>query len=254
MALYIFLGVSIVVTILSNLIQYQYQVSSDFAEYLIDDYGWINILSCVGGSAIVAGFIFWSWKIMLIIVASLVVVGAFVGLIIWKLSNRDFSEEDESYEEIISSSKSVFKCKNCGASLLKQLVETDEGRKTRYLCEHCGVSGSLKEIRQKKTDEKIEEIEINDFEEEYFDACIVMGFRPHNRHTQKQIDRKYDKLMNQIEEDEITFEEDDRDDEDILDEAYAFFSDNVDEIDEYLTKETEENIRKKFDYYNSEED
>ena len=99
------------------------------------------------------------------------------------------------------------------------------------------------------TEQNAEEFELTDFEEEYFDACLVMGFRPHNVHTQKQIDRKHDKILDQIDNGELTFDDDDREDSDILDEAYDFFSDNVDEIEEYLKTEKEEKIKAKFEYY-----
>lgn len=264
MALYIFLGIFITVTVISNLIQYQYQCSCDFADFLIDDYGWINILSCVGVGGIVAGFIFWSWKIMLIIVSSLVGLGVIAGIIVWIVlyirdKHEDYEYGDDEYEseEIISSNKSIYKCKNCGATLLKQTIEDYDGRKTRYFCEHCETSGSLKEIRENKQNNEtnvVEEIDISDFEEEYFNACIVMGFRPHNKHTQKQIDRKYDKLIDQVENGEIYWEDDDRDDEDILDEAYDFFIENLKEIDEYLEKEKIEDIRKKYEYYISDDE
>lgn len=259
MALYIFLGVFITVTVISNLIQYQYQCSCDFADYLIDDYGWINILSCVGVGGIVAGFIFWSWKIMLIILSSLIGLAVIVGLIILiviRKGNKGKPKSNKKYE-IISSNKSVYKCKNCGAILLKQIIKNKYGRKTIYLCECCGASGSLNEIKgdnQNQENENLEEIEISDFEEEYFDACIVMGFRPHNKHTQKQIDRKYDKLMEQVENNELSWDFDDRDDEDILDEAYDYFIENLKEIDEYLEKEKIEDIRKKYEYYISDDE
>ena len=235
----VFLSIAGLVTLISNVIQYQYNDSDGFVGYLIDDLGWINILACVGGFAILAGFIFWSWKLMLLIVLFLIFVAIIIFLILYYINKDD--EEDEENEEIVSQTKSVYKCKNCGASLLKLEVETGEDRKVVYKCEHCGISGTLKEIRDNKNEEEIvdskTEIELSDFEEEYFSACETMSFRPHNSHTQKQIDRKYEKLTDMIYDGELSYDDDYRDDEDILDEAYDFFSENTDEIEEYL-KET----------------
>ena len=244
-----FLIVAVVLTIISNGIHFKCAECYDFEDYFIDEYGWINLTACVGVSVIMAGFIFWSWQIMLIILLVLVVVGVSVLLIFLKTLNK----EDDKGKKSVLRSKSTYKCKNCGSNFIKEVVEDEyeETRRINYICEHCGISGSLKELRSEKGNKQNEEIEIDDFEEEYFDACLIMGFRPYNTHTQKQIDRKYDKLMDQIENGEISYEDDARDDEDILNEAYDFFNENKGEIEDYLS--AEENIKERFDFYQSEE-
>lgn len=230
-----FLGIAIVITIISNVIQYKYNDSDGFVEYLIDDFGWLNILICVVLSAIIAGFIFWSWLIMLIIMLALLVIGAIVAIIIYKKNNDD----NEDYDEEIIERKSNFKCESCGAHLIRQEIETYDGLEVNYICEHCGISFDKSELNKNKKSNKKEineEIDLTDFEEEYFENCLIMNFRPYNKHTISQIERKYDKLI-----DECEIDEDD------LDSAYDYFCENLDEIDEYI--ENEKSIKERFEYY-----
>ncbi|MDR0849984.1 MAG: hypothetical protein LBN07_00685 [Christensenellaceae bacterium] len=62
----------------------------------------------------------------------------------------------------------------------------------KYKCEHCGINYTKAELNKSKDnvaehteEEEIGEIEFADFEEEYFDNCIIFDFRPYNTHTEK---------------------------------------------------------------------
>ena len=92
--------------------------------------------------------------------------------------------------------------------------------------------------------------DLGDFEEEYFEACERMLFRPYNLHTEKQIERKYKSLTDKIDSFEDVY-----DDigyfysDDILEKAYEFLNDNTEEIEEYFDKYGEEEIKKRYDVY-----
>ena len=98
----------------------------------------------------------------------------------------------------------------------------------------------MKEELQKK-------IELTDFEEEYFDACQTFGYKPYNRHTQNQINRKYEKLQEQIDNGEIEFSCRD-DDNDVLDCAYNFLLDHIDEINEYFAAVPADEIKMRYEF------
>ena len=96
---------------------------------------------------------------------------------------------------------------------------------------------------------KTVEIEIDDFEEEYFEACERMNFRPYNIHSAKQIERRRDKLDRLIQNGEDVYDEDCYDQDEILEDAYNFFIDNEREIKEYFDKYGEEEIKKRYEAY-----
>lgn len=97
---------------------------------------------------------------------------------------------------------------------------------------------------------KTVEIEIDDFEEEYFEACERMLFRPYNFHSMKQIERKKTKLNEKIKRYEDIYEDVDwYYSGDILNDSYDFFIDNEREIKEYFDKYGEEEIKKRYEAY-----
>ena len=77
-----------------------------------------------------------------------------------------------------------------------------------------------------------------------------MQFKPHNKHSEKQIERKYEKLENLLDEGETIYDFDsDADEYDLLEEGYEFFSDNEDEIEEYFKRYSPEEIIKRYNFY-----
>ena len=82
-----------------------------------------------------------------------------------------------------------------------------------------------------------------------------MDFRPYNFHSEKQIERKRDKLKKMIDNyeqiyDDVYFS---MDAEEILEEAYDFFIENESEIKEYFDKYGETEIKNRYEAYESQE-
>ena len=220
----------------------------DLIETFAESYGWVTVLVCLGIGGIVFGFIAWIWWAMLIITIVLVIAGVVIGVIIHHANSYDYDEESESEDKKIQTS---FKCKNCGSSIVKEIYFDDDGyQRIKYYCEHCDSVFSKRELYGlKNPDSKIEEYDLEDWEEEYFKACDILEFKPHNNHTQKQIDRKKERLENMSWSGEYEYEDDTMDTDEALDYAYDFFSDNEDEIQDYLNRYTPEEIKKRYEYY-----
>lgn len=222
--------------------------SEFFAFFLVE--GWINALVVALLSVIVFGFVFWNWIIMLIILG-VIIVAAVVLFII--LANK-FGSTDDS-DESTDLKNTVYKCPNCGASIKKRYNEDMD--KTEYFCDYCKTCFSKKDIlngkvrvdNEQKRD-KYEDIELSDFEDEYFDACEKMFFRPYNAHTNSEIQFRYDKLKRKID----NFENIYKDvsfygQEKILQEAYDFLVANKERIEEYFAKHTEEEIKTRTEFF-----
>ena len=88
--------------------------------------------------------------------------------------------------------------------------------------------------------------ELSDFEEEYFDACKAFGFKPYNVHTKIQIERKYKKLQNKR--GEIPHDPGDNREE-VLECAKEILLDYIKEIDKYLSANSEQEIKKRYEYF-----
>lgn len=257
---WIFLLVSVIVLVLACFIHYCAAECIDAEDFFIDEYGWITIVAILALALVVYGFIYWLWWAMLIIVGGLAVIAVIVFLIFYALDggferydDNDYIDDDSDDDE--ESGKRVitrYKCPNCGAAITK--YENPFGDKKKYRCDYCGTSFEKKDLKIITTcinenNEKTE-IEIDDFEEEYFEACERMDFRPYNRHTYKQIDRKRDKLQDMLDNCKNIYEDvSSYDSEDILDNAYDFLTDNEGEIEEYFDKYGEATIKERYEAY-----
>ena len=205
----------------------------DLEDFFIDEYGWVTILCVVLLSLIVFGFIFWVWWIMLIITGAIAVIA--IPLIYYFFFYYPDYDEDDENDEDNETYKTKYKCLNCGAPV----TETINGRKHTFKCEFCQTDYTKSELFSGKNDND-EKFSLSDFETEYFEACDIFGFQPQYNHSASQIDRKYEKLYEKNY--DCEFEEN-------LEDAYDFFSEEETSIKEYLTKNDENTIEKKYRFY-----
>ena len=238
----------------------------DFEEFFVYEHGWVTLLVVLGIELIVFACIFWIWWAMLIIVFGMSAVAGIIAFFVIRARSAEYDDEDEEDDEDAQPTR--FKCPNCGGAIVKIEVDYDltHGKPTYiYKCPYCGITFEEKDVSKlDKTSGKgdvaavkngndngdLTYSDLNDFEEEYFEACERMLFRPYNLHTEKQIERKYKNLS-----DKIDSFEDIYDDigyfysADILEKAYDFLNDNEEEIQEYFDKYGEEEIKKRYDVY-----
>ena len=219
----------------------------DFFDTFFGEFGWVTVLVVLGFGGIVFGFIEWIWWAMLLILLGILFVIGFIVFFCAKNGDSDVDDEEEK-KEIENTS---YKCDNCGAPVSKIISYDDYGvKKVKYKCTFCNTCYSKNQVLSILDSSKsISVVDLDDWEEEYFEVCDLMFFRPYNKHTMKQIDRKHEKLKEKIDNFEEPYGYSSLDDEDILNNAYDFFSDNQDEIEEYFKKFGEEEIRKRYDFY-----
>lgn len=186
---------------------------------------------------------------MLIIMSVAAVIAAVTVYLVVRHENADYDGEtdyDEDDDELTR-----YKCPNCGAAISKVYTDGEIG----YKCAYCNTTFEKKDMKLVIAVDGAGYIEIDDFEEEYFNACERMDFRPYNFHSEKQIERKRDKLKKMIDNyeqiyDDVYFG---RDEEEILEEAYDFFIENESEIKEYFDKYGETEIKNRYEAYESQE-
>ena len=216
--------------------------------FFIDDGGWITVLVVVLLAAIVYGFIFWIWWAMLLIVLGVSTLGV-VGLIVLvhfirkEEESSDESDDEDDNEEIATG----YHCQGCGASLFKRFCEDDEGNmRPVYCCDFCGAQYTKKDLENKMTDSdtNVEEVDLDDWEEEYFDACYYLRFKPYCEHSERQLQRRYDQLNEEYDSADI-----DDDQWEKIEAANEFFKDEENEIGQYLQSNDEETIKKHYQYY-----
>lgn len=227
----------------------------DFFDAFFDDFGWAVFL----GILALGGVIFWclqwiSWAVLLIVLVPVIIIGIIVICIFIRKANEEEKEENERKKELKKGIyiKTNYKCPNCGGEIAScERLDREEKIVNEFVCEYCKrVFHSTKELlgsKNESTDKDLE-IELSDWEEEYFAACYFMKFKPHNSHTDKQIERKYEKLSEQVYDgiyDEVSVD----DEEECLENAFNFFNDELDNIQKYVENNDEELIKKKFDYF-----
>ena len=216
----------------------------DFEDFFIDEYGWVTITAVCVLTGIVFGFIFWVWWAMLIIIGAVLLLGGGVAIVLYK---KGANESEEEKKEV----KTNFRCPNCGANIVKEETFFEK----RFYCKYCDTEFTLKELKRgeakpSEQEAKVKEdgIDLSDFEEEYFDACYRFKFRPYNKHGRRQLERRYEQLQNRLFDIDKLYEDTDRDDDELLDEAYAFLSEE-EAIGAYLNEEKEEVIKERYEYF-----
>jgi hypothetical protein len=218
--------------------------------------GWWIVLIIAAIAGIVCGFIFWKWQAMLIVLGSLFLTGGVVFLI-YKIKERNevLSWIQAKGNETATEKDTQHKCVNCGGNIKKFIIENGLGEsRVEYGCSYCGVMYTKKELNKNKNKEGIiasKEIELTDFEEEYFDACQSFDFRPYNSHTEKQIERRYGKFQERIDNGESLFTDSNGCDnsEDVIEDTRDFLIENINEINCYLNGLSEEEIKKRYEYF-----
>lgn len=218
-------------------------------DFFTCEYGWVTIIAVAVIAPIIYGFIYWIWWAMLIIMSVAAVIAAVTVYLVVRHENADYDGEtdyDEDDDELTR-----YKCPNCGAAISKVYTDGEIG----YKCAYCNTTFEKKDMKLVIAVDGAGYIEIDDFEEEYFNACERMDFRPYNFHSEKQIERKRDKLKKMIDNyeqiyDDVYFS---RDAEEILEEAYDFFIENESEIKEYFDKYGETEIKNRYEAYESQE-
>ncbi len=222
----------------------------DFEDFFISEKGWVTILAVCGATGIVYGFIFWIWWAMLIITVGVILLTV-IGFVIYRKKYSAYAESIE-YDES-ATQKTNHRCPNCGANLMEiQNGYGFTGNKKKYYCDYCGTYFTKKEVLLQGAKEASETepcgVELSDFEEEYFDACYRFHFRPYNAHTERQIERRYESVQQQIWDNEELYEDTD-DPEEALDGAHEFFRAEAEEILNYLNGREESEIRTRYEFY-----
>jgi len=223
-------------------------------EDFFDDFVWVTLLVCLAIGGIVFGFLNWYWWAMLLILGGIIAVAIPIIIIVLSVRRKEEKAFEEEIKKVVEEKEQTsYNCPNCAAKITK-IIRTDYygHKKIKYVCEHCNTTLNKGEVLAfTNPDTKIEAYDLDDWEEEYFDACETLNFKPHNHHSEKQIDRKVESLQERIDNGEDIYEVDDYDydQEDILNTAYDFFIENTDEIDEYLEQHTKEEIQKRYNYF-----
>ncbi|MBO7528207.1 MAG: hypothetical protein J6T74_10040, partial [Clostridia bacterium] len=81
------------------------------------------------------------------------------------------------------------------------------------------------------------------------EMCWVLNISPQEVHSEKQIEHKYNVFSAKIGNGSITYDDDDFDDEDVLYNAYDYFCENIDEINDYINLNNPTDIKKRYHYY-----
>lgn len=233
------IALPIIVLIVACIIHYFVADCIDLQEFFFDEHGWLTILSVCIITAIIFGFIFWTWWIMLIITMSIAIVAGIIICFSYKKNKSTIIEE--------ASIKTGYKCPNCGAALIK-FKTTTAFENNKLKCIYCDVIYEKKDLQ--KNNYHNNEIELTDFEEEYFYACVHLFFRPYNPHSQPIILSRYKKLSEKIKNYDYIYDDEYSDDEEmVLNNAYSFFIDNQHEINEYLEQHDIQTIKEHYELY-----
>ena len=254
--------VTVAILIIACVIHWFAVDAIDFGDFFVDEFGWITILSVLALGGIVFGFIFWLWWAMLLITIGALIIGGIIGIIIWR-KNKAEERELSKIEE--SKSSTHYKCKNCSATITKIVSQNAYKKDVKYKCEHCDIiysKSDLYNIENAGTiigGGKANEIELTDFEEEYFDACQTFDFRLHNPHTKNQIERCYEKIKERINNFEIQFIDNSKtiftdsydldNSEKVVKDARDFLINHIVEIDVYLRSLSQEKIKQRYEYF-----
>lgn len=224
----------------------------DFFESFFEDFAWITFLVVCAIGGIVFGFLNWYWWAMLLIILGVIPVPIIIVIVVKaKEKSEDKKWVENSQIKNEEKEQLMYNCPNCGAKIFKITITDLNGCSTvKYSCLHCNSTITKRQMLGiQNPDSELQAYDLDDWEEEYFDACKKMNFKPHNHHSQKQIDKRLETIQARIDNYEEVYEDEYDDPEDILNNAYEFFTDNADEIEDYLNKYTNEDIQKRFKYY-----
>ena len=221
-------------------------------EVFFESFGWATVLIVAVIGGIIFGFIAWIWWITLIIAILLVAVCGFTALVVYTFHSSNKKDEKKQGQKEI---KTNYECKNCGSKLIKRIyIDKDGDEKVEYRCDYCDTVFGENEINgYPKIEQKKDTHDLDDWEEEYFEVCVLLRFKPQNNHTLKQVDRKIETLEEMYDSGSLSYDGD-LDPEDALEFAYDFFSENMNEIEAYLKKYSQEEIKKRFECYLSSND
>lgn len=216
-----------------------------------ESFAWITFLASLTIGGAVFGFLNWYiWATLLIL---LTVIPAEIILAIEMIRKRkkEEKEEEELEKEQTDEEQIAYTCPNCGAKITKITTTDTFGKRTeKYVCKHCGTAFTKKQLLSIENPSiEVKDFDLDDWEEEYFDACTKLFFKPHNHHTIKQLERKVESIQETIDNGDDVYNSDEYDDEEILEDAYNFFTQNAEEIEDYLNKYQEKEIRSRYDYY-----
>ncbi|MBO7527076.1 MAG: hypothetical protein J6T74_04165, partial [Clostridia bacterium] len=152
----IFLIVTGIITLVVCSIWWYSYGCEDMEDFFFEN-GWLPLSICLVLGGIIYGFVFWLWWAMLLIMIPILVI-----IIVLCISDgNDKKDRKEKY-------KSIFKCKQCGANLIKE----SEGGNTLYYCQYCDTKYSEKELKEqyhKEQNGKNNDYDLTDFEKEYFE-------------------------------------------------------------------------------------
>ena len=225
----------------------------DFLDDFFGDYAWVTFLTIGAIGAAIFGFLNWHWWATLLILIGVVIIVIIIAIIVHKKSEKELKEYEEASNEVEEiKEQTIHSCPNCGAKITKiTTIDFYDHKTVKYVCEHCNsVLDKKTAFEMEHPDSEIEFYDLDDWEEEYFDACRKLDFKPHNHHSEKQLDRRVSSIEERIDNCEDVYDETDGLDQyDILNNAYDFFIDNADEIDEYLNENSKEEIQKRYTYY-----
>lgn len=226
---------------------------SDFLDDFFGEFVWVTFLACCAIGAIIFGILNWYWWAVLLILGGIVLITIIVVIIVYNVKKRGEREYEEAVNEVEEEKEqTMHSCPNCGAKITKITTTNYYGHKSiKYVCEHCNTAMDKKTaFEMVHPESKIEFFDLDDWEEEYFDACRKLEFKPHNHHSEKQLDRRVSNIEERIDNCEDVYDETEGLDQyDILNNAYDFFIDNMDEIEDYLDKYQKEEIQKRYAYY-----
>ena len=224
----------------------------DFFDTYFTEHAWITFLIVGILGAIVFGFLNWLWWAMLLILLGPIVL-VIILIVVFHLKDKkdDKIFEENAKKKTEAKETTAYNCPNCGARIVKTTITDLNGNEeTRYSCEHCNTVFNKKQmVGITDSDFIIEPCDLDDWEEEYFRACIILNFKAHNHHSEAQLDRRVESIQDKIYSCDFTYDDDEEDDDDILNSGYDFFIENIDEIEEYLKNTSKEEIQKRFKYY-----
>ena len=243
-----------VITLLASIIHLAILGDLDCFDFgdIIDDYVWVTILACLAIGGIVFGFLNWIWWAMVLILVGVALIVTAIIIIVVKKNRKELKEYEELTQKVTEEKEQTANnCPNCGAKITKiTRIDFYGHKKIKYVCEHCNTTlGKGEAFAIANPEVNTEAFDLDDWEEEYFDACQTLNFKPHNHHSEKQIDRRVESIQERMDNGEEIFEVEDYDQEDILNAAYDFFIDNTDEIEEYLEQHAKEEIQKRYEYF-----
>ena len=197
-------------------------------------------------ASVIVGFIFWIWWIMLIILIAVILLTS-IGIYIFLKIREKYIEKQCAFE-VAAEELTNYNCPNCGGKITRKILENAYEKKSVFSCDYCGISHKKRGLINSGIGAG-REISLSDFETEYFDFCHTFSFKPQEKHTIKQVERRYEKLEDNFENFERETDEIYECGSDVLERLYNFFADELFAINKYIDEQTPETIKNRFDYY-----